>query len=134
MKRPDNLLWYIEVEPGSYCVESWECVDCSMNTAPGSLIRSEYEELCEQARMRRLLENRPTVFALEVDQTYEVFHVSEEVWQSSGLGETDGVLCVGCLEKRIGRRLRPRDFPKHELNTLPCTDRLWSRKVPASLR
>ena len=29
------------------------------------------------------------------------------------------MLCVGCLEKRIGRRLKPNDFDDHVFNTWP---------------
>jgi hypothetical protein len=33
-------------------------------------------------------------------------------------------LCIGCLEKRIGRTLTPRDFPrKHPFNKTPGTER-----------
>jgi hypothetical protein len=40
-----------------------------------------------------------------------------------------GVLCVGCLEKRIGRRLTPDDFPDHVFNTTyPGTPRLLERQ------
>jgi hypothetical protein len=40
----------------------------------------------------------------------------------------DGCLCVGCLEKRIGRRLTPDDFDDHVFNDLPGTPRLMERR------
>jgi hypothetical protein len=39
-----------------------------------------------------------------------------------------GCLCVGCLEKRLGRRLRPKDFTRRPLNTMTGTDRLIERR------
>jgi hypothetical protein len=40
-----------------------------------------------------------------------------------------GCLCIGCLEKRIGRTLTPKEFPrKHPLNKTPGTERLLTRR------
>jgi hypothetical protein len=38
----------------------------------------------------------------------EYYMVRDEVWEQAA-GD-DGMLCIGCLEKRLGRRLEPRDF------------------------
>ena len=43
----------------------------------------------------------------------------------------DGCLCIGCLEQRIGRQLRPRDFARHDRETWadkPCTEPLLNRR------
>jgi hypothetical protein len=40
----------------------------------------------------------------------------------------EGCLCIGCLEKRIGRRLKPKDFTDHPFNQLPGTPRLLNRR------
>jgi len=40
----------------------------------------------------------------------EYYTVSDELWAASGLGGNDGMLCLRCCEKRIGRELRPEDF------------------------
>jgi hypothetical protein len=42
-----------------------------------------------------------------------------------------GSLCIGCLEKRIGRKLKPNDFLRdHEFNDprMPSTVRLRKRR------
>jgi hypothetical protein len=42
-----------------------------------------------------------------------------------------GCLCVGCLEKRLGRRLKANDFRRHDpINhpSLPGTERLLKRR------
>jgi hypothetical protein len=40
-----------------------------------------------------------------------------------------GCLCIGCLEKRIGRSLTPKDFPRGDaFNKVPGTERLLSRR------
>jgi hypothetical protein len=40
----------------------------------------------------------------------EYYMLRDEVWLQTGLGFDDGKLCIGCVEKRIGRRLKPSDF------------------------
>ena len=42
-----------------------------------------------------------------------------------------GCLCIGCLEKRIGRRLKPKDFLRGDPfndDLLPGTPRLLKRR------
>jgi len=101
--------------------ESWLCVDCGWNTAPGMSTRKEMD----------------VAFAIygEAPQTLtwdqEVYTVTDEVWRASGLEGWGGCLCIGCLEKRIGRRLKPKDFVAgHEFNkpTFPASRRLQKRR------
>lgn len=62
---------------------------------------------------------------------HEWFMLFDEVWNMTGLGRGGGVLCVGCIEERIGRHLTECDFdPTLEINT-PSTsdsDRLLLRR------
>jgi hypothetical protein len=44
----------------------------------------------------------------------EYYAVSEAVWPLDPLG---GMLCIGCLEDRIGRRLTPVDFTDAPINS-----------------
>jgi hypothetical protein len=44
----------------------------------------------------------------------------EAVWEKTGVEPMGGCLYIGCLEKRIGRRLRD-----HLLNALPRAPRHW---------
>jgi hypothetical protein len=46
-----------------------------------------------------------------VDNWSEVYTVKPAVWKAAGMGEMDGCLCIGCVEKRLGRALTPKDFP-----------------------
>lgn len=46
----------------------------------------------------------------------EYYMVTDEVWAQSGLDKRDGMLCIGCLEGRIGRELVPSDFPDFPIN------------------
>ena len=57
------------------------------------------------------------------------------VWKAAGMEPMGGCLCVGCLEKRLGRRLRPKDFTRHPFNTMPGTKRLTERRTagPAAM-
>jgi len=59
----------------------------------------------------------------------EYYMVSKDLWQSSVKeDEEDGMLCIGCLETRIGRLLTPDDFPPIPVNKWPASDRLRSRQ------
>jgi hypothetical protein len=70
----------------------------------------------------------------------ENFIVKNEVWAAAGMppGKVDpdgsirggGILCVGCIEKRLGRLLTRNDFPPQMLDILKgchSTPRLLSR-------
>ncbi len=78
--------------------ESWLCVDCGVNTAPGMMTRKEMDVALAIYGVARQTPDQ------------EVYTVTKEVWQATGLGDMDGCLCIGCLEKRIGRRLKQKDF------------------------
>ena len=38
----------------------------------------------------------------------EVYTVRPAIWKRAGMEDWGGCLCIGCLEKRIGRRLKRR--------------------------
>ena len=68
----------------------------------------------------------------KADCEHEYYMVHNEVWKASGLGPSDGMLCIGCLEVRLGRRLVPGDFPAVALNLpdvwpVPRSDRFLDR-------
>lgn len=99
--------------------ESWHCVDCGFDTAPGCPNRIEVE----------------TAFAAHgecsytIDDRSEVYTVRGAVWDQAGMPAFGGCLCVGCLERRIGRKLKPKDFVcDHPFNTMPGTPRLLQRR------
>lgn len=48
-----------------------------------------------------------------IDDEYYMVH--DEVWRASGMNE--GMLCIGCLEARLGRMLGAADFPSVPVNT-----------------
>lgn len=66
---------------------------------------------------------RDTVYDLN-----EYYHVHDDVWKQSGVGRHAGMLCIGCLEKRIGRQLNYRDFGDVPINAYPASDRLSQRR------
>lgn len=47
----------------------------------------------------------------------EYYMVQHDLWISAGVG--DGLLCIGCLEDRLGRRLESCDFTDAPINVLP---------------
>ena len=46
----------------------------------------------------------------------EYYMVQNDIWKPCGAG--DGMLCIGCLEKRIGRKLRRQDFIDAPINEI----------------
>ena len=52
----------------------------------------------------------------------EYYMVRNEIWGEFGVPR--GMLCIGCLERRMGRRLAPADFTDCPLNKDP----VWSLK------
>jgi hypothetical protein len=101
--------------------ESWCCVDCGVNTAPGFFNRVELERALAAAGKDGGVEQR-----VGVDS--EVYTVRTSVWLAAGIEPFGGCLCVGCLEKRLGRRLKPKDFLRgHPFNKMPGSARLMER-------
>jgi hypothetical protein len=100
--------------------ESWLCVDCGVNTHPG----------CPngpQTRIDMALKGKSTV---EYGCNTEVYDVKDAIWKQVGMRAWNGCLCIGCLERRLGRQLRPRDFAHSDKTwaSLPCTERLLNRR------
>lgn len=63
----------------------------------------------------------------------EHYFVRNSVWFEEAGMEEEGMLCVGCLEARIGRRLEGSDFTDAHINdprTHPMSMRLLSRLRP----
>jgi hypothetical protein len=88
--------------------ESWLCVDCGVNTAPKMLDGPTM-------RARRALKSGEPEFAITADS--EVYTVRDVIWKKAGMEPWGGCLCIGCLEKRLGRKLKPKDFLlDHEFN------------------
>jgi hypothetical protein len=99
--------------------ETWLCVDCGFNTAPGIPGRKQTENEI------LIYGNSP----VEYNAESEVYTLQEKVWAKTGLQPMEGCLCIGCVEKRIGRRLEPKDFvADHPFNEMPGTERLLSRR------
>ncbi len=108
--------------------ESYLCVDCSFDTHPGNLNRAEAER--EAARQQRAGKRKWGILYTH-DHRSETYFVHDHIWKAVGMkpGGWDGCLCIGCLEKRIGRPLTPDDFNDHVFNTsLPGTPRLLERQ------
>jgi hypothetical protein len=108
------------VEGGGDIPESWNCVDCGVNTAPGCLARPEVKKGIEA------LGHRWSCVQVIDDRT-EMYTVRAAVWERAG--NVGGCLCIGCLEKRLGRKLRPKDFDRADaFSRFPGTPRLLDRR------
>jgi hypothetical protein len=114
--------------------ESWACVDCGINTAPGMLSREQMEQAFAQQALA--LDPKEGV-EQTIDQHSEVYTVKAAIWKAAGMKPDGGCLCVGCLERRIGRTLTPKDFrSNHPFNQVPGTERLLARRgqIPRARR
>jgi hypothetical protein len=98
-----------------------------MNTAPGLLNRIE-AEIAAVALGERWETNQAAI-EQSIGDDAEVYSARNAVWAKAGMEPFGGCLCIGCLEKRIGRRLKPKDFlHNHPFNSLPGTPRLLNRR------
>ena len=107
--------------------ESHCCIDCGFNTSPGNLTRAEAEQECA----RQIAAGRRNYsFPCSFDSRCEVYIVHDHIWKAAGMGPYTGCLCIGCIERRIGRELTPMDFDAdHPFNKqLPGTQRLLQRQ------
>ena len=107
--------------------ETWDCIDCGVNTAPCCLNRAQTEQALE-ALGDRWDRNEEGVEKTINDRS-EVYTVRAAVWKEAKVEPFGGCLCIGCLEKRLGRTLRPSDFLRgHPFNQMPGTERLLNRR------
>jgi hypothetical protein len=105
--------------PNGHVTEDWLCADCGVNTAPGI---PDGKTLVERVNAAGACETR-------VGPDSEVYCVRDAVWAKAGVEPFGGCLCIGCLENRLGRRLKPKDFERgHALNELPGSPRLRDRQ------
>jgi hypothetical protein len=116
----------------SHCAEavgdrtdSWSCIDCGINTAPGFPSKE-----CAAKAIAAC-----GSIAIKIDENSEAYFVRPRVWEAANMDGWGGCLCIGCLETRLGRRLKPKDFLReHPFNSFPGTARLLSRRGVASQR
>jgi hypothetical protein len=106
--------------------ESHNCIDCGYDTHPGALNRAEteasYRAACEAGK-----EWKGT--RLTFGPQSEVYLVHAYLWKKAGMEPSGGCLCIGCLEKRLGRRLQPFDFvQEHPFFRLPGSRRMLERQ------
>jgi hypothetical protein len=60
----------------------------------------------------------------------EHFMVHDEVWAKAGMNPNGGMLCIGCLERRIGRKLCRDDFIDAPINKYARSKR-WEDRLAA---
>jgi hypothetical protein len=108
--------------------ESWLCIDCGVNTAPGMFNRTEMEKAVAALGEQW---NAGEGVKQSIGCDAEVYMVRDAVWKRAGMEPMGGCLCIGCLERRLGRALKPKDFLRgHEFNWphIPGTPRLLKRR------
>src|ERR1700682_327602 len=134
--------------------ESWACIDCGINTAPGIPVRAQVEQAfaadwsdqepdlspshdeqafdVARARYRlQKLNNGVGEGSIDyyISDRCEIYMIEPKVWEAAGMGPMAGCLCIGCLEKRLGRILTPTDFLRHHsFHLFPGTQRLLARR------
>jgi len=107
--------------------ENWQCIDCGRNTAPGIKNRAQTEQAFQ---ILKLMGQEDEGVSMELNEQSEVYHLRDAVWKAAGVAPFGGCLCIGCLEKRLDRQLRPTDFDtSHAFNRAPGTPRLMERRA-----
>jgi hypothetical protein len=105
--------------------ESWACIDCGVNTAPGCSTREQLEQAFSAGTIR----NDQGSAEQTINNNSEVYMVKAKIWKAARMGGYDGCLCIGCLEERIGRQLVSKDFMRnHPFNVWPGSRRLLQRR------
>jgi hypothetical protein len=90
------------------------------------------EERRERARLRserwrRLARRFRCIDCGKDTKDGEYYLVKDELWAASGGG--DGMLCLACLERRIGRELTLADFTWPSTDMRDWTLEAWERHV-----
>lgn len=81
------------------------------------------------------VKHEPSYYEPEIDTTFrcvdcgadkdgEYYMVADELWAASGMAPHGGMLCLACLDRRIGRLLVPGDF-----TALYPTRAAWQRHL-----
>jgi hypothetical protein len=66
--------------------ESWQCIDCGRNTAPGIKNRAQ----TEQAFQIQKLMGKDGSVSMELNDESEVYHLRDAVWKAAGMAPFDG--------------------------------------------
>lgn len=53
---------------------------------------------------------------VNTSEIHEYYMVHDDIWRSVAGDSLEGMLCIGCLEDRLGRRLTAEDFTDCILN------------------
>lgn len=79
---------------------------------------------------------------VDTNRTNEYYMVHDHIWTAAfkdgtptdHSGKPTGMLCVGCLESRLGRELGPDDFTDYPINTgaFHKSERLKSRQISSN--
>jgi len=66
---------------------------------------------------------------VNTDEIAEYYMVQFDLWESAGMDPDGGMLCIGCLEERLGRELVGADFLDAPINKgyFPRSDRFLAR-------
>lgn len=84
------------------------------------LTKPELASICAQA-IAALGQLDCVLCGVDTGEIGEYYMTTDKIWRRHG--PAHGCLCIGCLEQRMGRKLRRSDFKDVPLNTEPD----WSR-------
>lgn len=104
--------------------ESWCCIDCGYNTASGWPDQKKMENLQNAGA----LAGKDSI-KIEIIQSVddELYTVRPHIWKAAGMELYGGCLCIGCLEKRLGRMLKRKDFIRND----PFASSLGTKRLMA---
>jgi hypothetical protein len=68
---------------------------------------------------------------VNTSEIHEYYMLIDQTWLQANHDSHEGMLCIGCVEARLGRMLRPSDFDQYWMDqfTGPRSVRLYTRMV-----
>lgn len=114
----DELHWAIEdkltVDVLRSIVGLWEANNNTEDLTYESLVDAAKPKACDDCAIDVTPydeDGRPT------EGAWEWYMVHDAVWEAASRdGQPARILCIGCLEQRLGRRLEPNDFANLGIN------------------
>lgn len=86
---------------------------------PADYTRLELAHMAAEA-LDELTDDRCFSCRTDTYASGEYYMVRPELWRTYGV---EGMLCIGCLERRVGRRLTPQDFIDAPINSEEFPDK-----------
>jgi hypothetical protein len=66
--------------------------------------------------IRKILEEHKSLMCVDCGDKTEAYFIKDEIWNSLPKTKRKGSMCLSCLEKRTGRKLKKSDFKNSDIH------------------